>query len=104
VSPSSLELKSAIRSRLGVAVVLCFATCSPDSTFAQARIGISVGVNQPGVYGRVQIGDEPTPPVVMQQPIIISQQPVYVERRPIYLYVSPAEQRDWRRYCRRYEA
>ncbi|CAN5742197.1 hypothetical protein BH09PSE5_BH09PSE5_00970 [soil metagenome] len=44
------------------------------------------------------------PALVYPQPIVIAPQPVYAERRPIYLYVSQAEQRDWRRYCRKYAA
>ena len=42
--------------------------------------------------------------MVQAQPVIIAPPQVRVERQPVYLYVPPAEQQDWRRYCGRYEA
>lgn len=71
---------------------------------ALAQVSVSVGINQPGVYGRINIGDLPRPALVMPQPVIIAQPRERYERRPIYLYVPPAHQRDWRRYCGRYAA
>ena len=74
------------------------------SAFAQPQVGVSVSINQPGVYGRVQIGDVPRPALVLPQPVIISQPRVVVRRDPVYLYVPPAHQQNWRRYCGRYAA
>jgi hypothetical protein len=74
------------------------------SAAAQTSVGVSIGINQPGVYGRINIGDAPPPALVLPQPVIIAPPRVVVQRRPIYLYVPPAHQRDWRRYCGRYEA
>ena len=72
---------------------------------AAPNVGVSININQPGVYGRVDIGGYPQPPVlVYPQPVIITQPPVVVERRPIYLYVPPAHQQNWGRYCGRYSA
>jgi hypothetical protein len=66
---------------------------------------ISLSINQPGVYGRVDIG-EPVPQRawVNPRPVIITQAPVAYERQPIYLYVPPQHSNDWGRYCGRYGA
>jgi hypothetical protein len=72
--------------------------------FAQTSVGVSIGINQPGVYGRINIGDVPPPALVLPQPVLIAPPPVAVPRRPIYLYVPEVHQRDWRRYCGRYAA
>jgi hypothetical protein len=74
------------------------------SAAAQTSVGVSIGINQPGVYGRINIGDVPPPALVLPQPVIIAPPRVVVDRRPIYLYVPPPHQRDWRRYCGRYGA
>ena len=74
------------------------------SSFASTNVGVSVSVNQPGFYGRVDIGNQPAPALLYPQPIIIDQGPVTVMQRPIYMRVPPAHSRDWRRYCHRYNA
>lgn len=71
---------------------------------AETSVGVSIGINQPGVYGRIDIGDVPRPALVYPQPVIITPPVVAYERRPIYLYVPPLHQKDWRRYCGRYNA
>lgn len=85
-------------------IVSALCLVSASAALAQTSVGVSIGIRQPGVYGRVDIGDAPRPQVVQPQPVIIVQQPQYVERRPIYLYVPPAHQADWGRYCGRYSA
>ena len=70
-----------------------------------ADVGVSIGINQPGIYGRIDIGRVPTPPVlVYERPMVIVQNPVAVQRQPIYLHVPPGHARDWRRHCGRYQA
>jgi hypothetical protein len=71
---------------------------------AQTTVGVSIGINQPGVYGRIDIGTLPAPALVLPQPVIIAPPAVVVPRRPIYLYVPTAHQKDWRRYCGHYAA
>ena len=73
------------------------------SVAAQAQVGVSVSVNQPGFYGRVDVGNTP-PAVLYPQPIIIQPGPVAVQQRPIYLRVPSDQSRDWKRYCGRYRA
>lgn len=67
-------------------------------------VGVSISVVQPGVYGRIDIGNTAPPPVVYAQPMIITPGVVAVQRQPIYLYVPPGHQKNWRKYCGRYNA
>ena len=71
---------------------------------AQTNVGVSIDINQPGVYGRVILGNYPPPVLVSPQPVIIVQQPVAVVRQPIYLYVPPGHQKNWGKHCGRYNA
>lgn len=78
---------------------------SANSAFAgNANVGVSVTIDQPGFYGRVDIGNQPAPAVIYPQPVIIEQVPVAVHRRPIYLRVPPGHSRNWGRYCHLYRA
>ena len=56
----------------------------------------------PGVYGQVNIGNEPPPPVVYAQPMVI--EPQYAPPPPIYLHVPPGHARNWRKHCHEYDA
>jgi hypothetical protein len=85
-----------------LSLVLAAGACVP--ALGQTSVGVSIGINQPGIYGRINIGDVPRPALVLPQPVVIVPPQVVVERRPIYLYVPPEHQRDWRRYCGRYSA
>lgn len=73
---------------------------------AQTTVGVSIGINQPGVYGRIDIGNAPPPPVVYEQPVIYARPKVVVAEppQPIYLYVPPGHQKNWGKHCRRYNA
>ena len=71
---------------------------------AQSSVGVSIGINQPGVYGRIDIGNYPPPVLVYPQPVIIAPPPVMVQRQPIYLYVPPGHQKKWGKHCARYNA
>ncbi len=85
-------------------IVLALALGAAGLAAAQTNIGVSIGINQPGVYGRVNIGVVPQPALILQEPVVILQ-PRYVrEAPPVYLYVPPAHQQNWRAYCGRYNA
>ena len=56
----------------------------------------------PGVYGQVQLGNEPRPPMVYAQPMVIEPQPVQLA--PIYLHVPPGHAKNWRKHCHEYNA
>jgi hypothetical protein len=74
------------------------------ASFGQTSVGVSIAIQQPGVYGRIDIGNLPPAAVLYPQPVVIAPTPVAVYQRPIYLYVPVAHQHDWRRYCGRYAA
>ena len=83
-------------------VVAAFAAAAPAP--ARAQVSASIGINQPGVYGRINIGDMPPPALYRVEPVIIYQPRVVVQQQPVYLYVPPVQQQNWRRYCGRYGA
>jgi hypothetical protein len=71
---------------------------------AATSVGVSIGINAPGQYGRIDIGNYPQPELVYQQPIIYAPSPVAVHQRPIYLYAPQSHQANWGRYCGNYRA
>lgn len=85
-------------------VGLALAACALAPAFAQTSVGVSIGVNQPGMYGRIDIGNYPQPRVVYPQPVIITPAPVAVYQQPVYLYVPPGHQKNWGKHCHRYNA
>lgn len=88
-----------------IALILAAGAITP--VLARTNVGVSIGINQPGMYGRIDIGDNNRygqPQLVYPQPVIIAPPAVVYERRPIYLYVPPAHQSHWRQYCGRYQA
>ncbi len=56
----------------------------------------------PGVYGQVQLGSAPPPPVVYAQPMLIEPQPSPLP--PVYLHVPPGHAKNWRGHCHEYHA
>lgn len=72
---------------------------------AQADVGVSVSIGQPGFYGQIDVGDYyPRPQVLYAQPRVIYVQPAYQYAEPIYLRVPPGHARRWSSYCGRYNA
>ena len=85
-------------------IVLALAMAAIGPAVAQTNVGVSIGINQPGVYGRVNIGAVPQPALILQEPVVIQQRRYVREQQPVYLYVPPAHQQNWRAYCGRYNA
>lgn len=85
-----------------LAIAFALGTLAP--AFAQNSVGVSIGVNQPGVYGRIDIGNFPQPQLIYAQPILIAPPVRYVQQQPIYLYVPPGHQKNWKKHCGRYNA
>jgi hypothetical protein len=77
---------------------------------AAADVGVSIGISQPGIYGRIDIGRFPNPVVVVPQPVIIAPPPppgrvvAVAPVQPVYLWVPPGHQKHWRKHCHRYQA
>ena len=82
------------------------ATSLAAGAWAETSVGVSIGINQPGVYGRIDIGNYPQPVLVSPQPIVIAPPPrvVVVAPQPVYLYVPPGHQKNWGKYCGKYNA
>ena len=85
-----------------IAVTLAALAVAP--AFAQPSVGVTIGIHQPGAYGRINIGDIPQQALVLPQPVIIVAPRPRAPREPVYLYVPPAQQQNWSRYCRNYGA
>jgi hypothetical protein len=71
---------------------------------AVAQTNVSVAVQQPGFYGRIDIGGLPPPAVIYPEPVIVQAPPVVIERRPVYLRVPPGHAKNWAKHCHRYAA
>jgi hypothetical protein len=95
----------AIRIVLPAALALCAA--APLALAQNVSISATIsGEVVPGVYGRVDLGNRPPPPVVYAQPVVAVPvavaQPAPVE--PIYLHVPPGHAKHWRQHCHEYHA
>src|ERR1017187_7508832 len=58
----------------------------------------------PGVYGQVQLGNDPPPPLAYAQPVLIEPVPYAAPPTPVYLQVPPGHAKNWREHCREYNA
>ena len=67
-------------------------------------VSVSIGINEPGFYGQITLGDYPRPSLVYAEPMIIERGPAYMEVEPIYLHVPPGHERHWRQHCAEYHA
>jgi hypothetical protein len=83
--------------------ILAFVLAAAAGT-AAAQTSVSIGINQPGVYGRVTIGDVPAPALWHPEPVIVAPPRVVVHQQPVYLYVPEKHQHNWGRYCGQYKA
>jgi hypothetical protein len=69
-----------------------------------ADVGISINIDQPGLYGQINIGKVSQPPqLIYAQPVVVVQDPQYVGA-PIYLHVPPGHERHWSKHCAEYGA
>jgi hypothetical protein len=70
-----------------------------------ADVGVSITVDQPGLYGRIDIGNVPRPAVLYASPILVAPPPpAVVVPEPLYLHVPPGHAKHWRKHCREYDA
>ena len=73
------------------------------SANADAQVIVSSEI-RPGVYGRVEIGNAPPPPVVYVRPVTAARAPRATSREPLYLHVPPGHAKNWGKHCRKYNA
>jgi len=86
-------------------LILAAAFTLAASSARATDVGVSVGVNDSGVYGRIEVGTAPRPVVVNPQPVIVQRTSVDEgEHPPVYMRVPPGHARHWRKHCRQYNA
>lgn len=67
-------------------------------------VGVSISINQPGLYGQINIGEVlQQPQLIYTQPIVIQQDARYIGE-PIYLHVPPGHEKHWGKHCAQYSA
>lgn len=87
----------------GAATALLLVACAGAQ--AQTYINSTVsGQLALGVYGRIDIGNAPPPPLIYAEPVIIQRPAVMVQRSPIYMHVPPGHAKNWGKHCARYNA
>jgi hypothetical protein len=69
-----------------------------------ADVSASIGINQPGFYGQINIGDFPRPAVIYAEPVWVQRPPKVVYVQPIYLHVPPGHEKHWSKHCAKYGA
>jgi len=84
-----------------VATLIAAALAAAPAGAQDVRVAIS-GEVSPGVYGRVDIGTRPPPPLVQPTAILIVKQGK--PPAPIYMHVPPGHAKNWRKHCGRYNA
>jgi hypothetical protein len=87
--------------------ILVIAACWAGlaSAAAAADVGVSIQFSQPGVFGRVDIGQFPQPQVIVAKPIVVAPPPVGLPPpEPVYLWVPIEHRKHWDRYCGEYHA
>jgi hypothetical protein len=88
--------------RAVMAASLGIAAAAP--AWSAVDVGVGITIREPGVYGRIEIGSAPPPPVLYPQPVIIARPAVVVTQPPMYLYVPPGHAKNWGKHCGRYNA
>ena len=86
---------------ISIAAVLLIGTGVGRAGDLNIRLMVS-GEVAPGVYGQVNVGNEPPPPLVYAQPTLI--EPMSAPPPPVYLHVPPGHARNWRKHCHEYNA
>ena len=97
-------MKTTVRPLLMASLVVLSALWVGAAQAATPYVSATVeGALAPGVYGRIDIGNAPPPPLIYTQPVIIQRSPVMVQQ-PLYLHVPPGHAKKWSKHCARYNA
>ena len=90
-----------MRATLALVLLLPIVAAAADP---DVRVILSSDVRT-GVYGRVEFGNAPPPPVVYAEPVIVTRPPRAAPvAEPIYLHVPPGHAKHWSKHCARYHA
>lgn len=88
--------------RFLIAAVLAVTTITGLTTSTIVHADVSASMGQPGFFGQLNIDGYPPPQVRYRQPIAIGR--VAINRQPIYLHVPTSHSKQWKKYCRNYNA
>jgi hypothetical protein len=89
---------------LSAALALLAGVVAPAQA-ANIDVGVSIGISQPGVHGRIDIGRYPQPQLVYTRPVIVTPpRIVVVQPQPVYMWVPPGQRKNWRKHCQAYGA
>lgn len=86
--------------KIVVSSALAIAALVPMASRA-ADVGVSVTIGEPGFYGTIDIGNV-RPQVVYERPVLVER--VSAPMPAVYMRVPPGHQKNWARYCGRYNA
>jgi hypothetical protein len=87
-----------------ITALAAFAALLSGSAMA-SDVGVSININQPGLYGQINIGNVPQPPqVIYTQPVYAQRPPDVRGIEPLYLHVPPGHEKNWRKHCGEYNA
>ncbi len=86
-----------------LAALFAFSITAAHAGNVNVAVSVS-GQVQPGVYGRIDIGNAPPPPVVYAEPVLIMPPPRPVHYEPLYLNVPPGHAKNWAKHCHKYDA
>lgn len=92
-------MSRAVLLTLSLASALACGVAQAADAYVSATVGAAIA---PGVYGRIDIGNAPPPPLIYAQPVIIAR-PQYV-MQPVYMHVPPGHAKNWARHCHKYGA
>jgi hypothetical protein len=85
-----------------VAAALALGATAAAAQSVRVTVG---GEIAPGVYGRVDISNRPSPPpLVFPQPVVIVKHQHTAVMSPIYMHVPPGHARNWSKHCSKYSA
>ncbi len=95
------------RTRMAVgstALLLGALAAWPLGAAADVDVGVSIGISQPGVYGRIDIGRFPQPQVIVAQPVVVLPPRHARPVQPVYMWVPPGHRKKWGKHCQAYGA
>jgi hypothetical protein len=85
--------------------VASLAAAAAAPAWSAVDVGVGITIREPGVYGHIELGSRPPPPVLYPQPVIITRPAVVVAPPPpMYLYVPPGHAKNWSKHCGKYNA
>lgn len=92
------------RTTASLAIALAVATIAFAPSAFSTDVGVSISIGDPGFYGRIDIGRMRPPPVVRENPVLVVQPRRRVILEPLYVRAPPGHQKNWRKFCKRYDA